>query len=43
LVQYFHGVILPQKASLTSINAGFLAVFQPSKMPFIQVSKWTGG
>jgi len=43
LIQYFQGVILPQKASLNSINAGFLAVFQPLKMPFSQASKWTGG
>ena len=36
LVQYFHGIILPQKASLTSINTGFQAIFQPLKMPLIR-------
>jgi hypothetical protein len=37
LLKYSHGIVLPQKASLTSINAGFLAIFQPSKIPLIRL------
>jgi hypothetical protein len=38
LVQYFHGIILPQKASLTSINTGIQAVFQLPKKPVIRLA-----
>jgi hypothetical protein len=37
VVQYFHGIILPQNTSLASINTGFLAIYQPSKMSLIRL------
>jgi hypothetical protein len=31
LAQYFHGIILPQKTSITSRNTGFLVIFGHQK------------